>query len=159
MRILATDPGYERLGIAIIETATQNKDTLLYSDCFRTNSKDSFEKRLHMIGEEIERLIQEYTPEVFATEKLYFSSNKTTALYVAEVRGVSRYLSEKYKLRQFEYTPLQIKSAVTGHGKSDKSQIAKMTHHLIDIKKEYMLDDEYDAIAIALTCIATERIK
>lgn len=158
MRILATDPGYERLGIAVIEVIEKNKDTLLYSDCFRTNSKNSFEKRLLAIGEEVERLIKEYAPEVFATEKLYFTSNKTTAMNVAEVRGVSRYISEKYGLRQFEYTPLQIKSAVTGHGKSDKSQVAKMVPHLIDINKQNMLDDEIDAIAIGLTCIASERL-
>lgn len=157
MRVLAIDPGYERLGIAIIEKSSSKKDTLLYSDCFRTSAKDPFEERLLQIGDEVERIISLYTPTIYATEQLYFSNNQKTAMQVAEARGVLSYISKKHSLTAFEYSPLQIKSAVTGHGKSDKTQVAKMVPLLIAVPNKKMLDDEYDAIAIGLTCLASER--
>ena len=78
-------------------------------------------------------------------------------MHVAEVRGVINYLSKKNNLKLFEYSPLQIKNAVSGYGRSTKEQVAKMVPHLIEIKKEIKFDDEYDAIAIGLTCLASER--
>ena len=157
-RVLAIDPGYERLGIAIIEkNANEQKDLLLYSDCFNTSAQKSFQERLLCIGEEIERVIHTYTPHVLATEQLYFTNNQKTALKVAEVRGVISYLSQKHHLVLFEYGPSQIKQAVSGYGKSTKDQVAKMVSHLITIEKPITVDDEYDAIAIGLTCFASER--
>ncbi|MEX0652190.1 MAG: crossover junction endodeoxyribonuclease RuvC [Candidatus Paceibacterota bacterium] len=158
MRVLSIDPGYERLGIAIIEKTNTPKDTLLYSDCFRTDTQDSFKDRLLQIGLEIERLIETYSPNVIAIEQLFFNTNQKTALSVTEVIGVITYIAKKENLLIFEYTPLQIKSAVSGYGKSTKEQVAKMIPHLIEIRKEIALDDEYDAIAVGLTCLASERL-
>lgn len=157
MKVLAIDPGYERLGIAVIEKPKNGKEFLLYSDCFRTNPKDAFEERLLQIGDETERVIKEYAPDSLAIEQLYFNTNQKTVMHVAEVRGVINYLSKKNNLKLFEYSPLQIKNAVSGYGRSTKEQVAKMVPHLIEIKKEIKLDDEYDAIAIGLTCLASER--
>ncbi|HEC32633.1 MAG TPA: crossover junction endodeoxyribonuclease RuvC [Candidatus Kaiserbacteria bacterium] len=157
MKVIAIDPGYERLGIAVIERIKKEKEILLYSDCFTTDIKDKFEERLFQIGNEIERIIKKYNPNTLASEQLYFNTNQKTAMRVSEVKGVINYLSKKHNLFLFEYSPLQIKNAVTGYGRSTKEQIEKMIPHLIEIQKEIKLDDEYDAIAIGLTCLASER--
>ena len=158
MKVLAIDPGYERLGIAVVEKPKTGKEILLYSDCFRTNSKDVFEERLLHIGNEVERTIAEHNPDALAIEKLFFNTNQKTAMYVAEVIGAISYICKNNNLLIFEYTPLQIKNAVSGYGRSTKEQVAKMVPKLIDIQKEIKLDDEYDAIAIGLTCLASERV-
>lgn len=155
MIILSIDPGYERIGIAVVEKTSQ--ETLLYSDCFQTPKNDDFELRLYAIGEEIERLISEYSPTHLAIEKLFFNSNQKTAMRVAEVRGMILYLAKKYNLSLHQYTPLEIKVAVTGYGKSDKKQIMDMIPHLLTITKPVRFDDEYDAIAVGLTCAACEK--
>jgi crossover junction endodeoxyribonuclease RuvC len=159
MKVLGIDPGYERLGIAVLEKSEKGKDSLLYSNCFITSSKESFGERLLKIGDEVERIIKKYNPNVLATEQLYFNTNQKTAMNVAEVRGVINYVSQKNNLSFFEYSPLQIKNAVSGYGRSTKDQVAKMVPRLIEIRKEIKLDDEYDAIAVGLTCLASERLK
>lgn len=156
MKILAVDPGYDRLGIAVL-SKKNGEEKILYSDCFQTNKKDSYPKRILSIGNELERLIKEFKPNIFASESLFFASNKKTAIDVAGSRGVLLYIAEKHGLPFFEYTPLQIKIAVTGYGRSDKSQVTNMVHKLILIDKENVIDDEYDAIAVALTCSAIEK--
>jgi len=158
MKVLAIDPGYERLGIAVMEKPPKGKEVLLYSDCFRTSSEDIFEERLLQIGVEVERVIKKYSPDALAIEQLFFNTNQKTAMYVAKVIGAINYISKKNDLLTFEYTPLQIKNAVSGYGRSTKEQVAKMVPQLIDIQKEIELDDEYDAIAIGLTCLASERL-
>ena len=154
MRVLAIDPGYERIGIAIIDEQN-GKEIHQYSDCFRTPADIPFSERLAMIGTEIERVISVYTPEALAIETLYFTSNQKTAMLVAEARGVILYIAAKNNLALYEYTPLQIKAAVTGDGRSDKEQVTRMVTQLLKIEKHITHDDEYDAIAIGLTCLAT----
>ena len=157
MRILAIDPGYERVGIAIIDKSPgDKKEKLVYSDCFKTSAKLAFVTRLAHIGAELERLIDEYQPKALAIETLFFSTNQKTAMRVSEARGVSIYTMASRGLPVHEYSPLQIKLAVTGHGKSDKKQVIMMVPKLIEIKKDIAHDDEYDAIAIGLTCMASE---
>ena len=92
-----------------------------------------------------------------AIETLFFNSNQMTAMKVAEARGVALYESSKLGLEVFEYTPLQIKIAVTGYGRSDKKQMIDMICRLVTIEKEIKHDDEYDAIASAITCFAIEK--
>lgn len=155
-RILGIDPGYERLGIAVIEKSASGKEALLNSDCFKTPKTEFFEQRLFSVGSEIDRVIQKYSVTAFAIENLFFNTNQKTALKVSEVRGALTYIALSHKLLFFEYTPLQIKNAITGYGRSDKKQIIDMLPHLIEIKKDIKHDDEYDAIAVALTCSASE---
>ncbi|MEK7585675.1 MAG: crossover junction endodeoxyribonuclease RuvC [Patescibacteria group bacterium] len=159
MRVLAIDPGYERLGIAIIERAINRKDTLVYSDCFKTKSSSSFYARLSGIGLELENLIKKYKPEVLAIEKLYLTTNQKTVMNVAEVRGAIIYIATTNNLKIFEYTPPQVKVAVTGYGKASKDMVIKMVSKLIKIDKKTNSDDELDAIAIGLTCLACEKFK
>ena len=103
-------------------------------------------------------MIAEWSPQGMAIEKLYFETNTTTAMGVAEARGVMLYAGARAKLALYEYTPLQIKVAVTGYGKSDKRAIMDMVPRLIKLPNRTMIDDEVDAIAIALTCFAYEKI-
>lgn len=156
MIILAIDPGYERVGIAIIEKQ-KNKDELIYSDCFKTESKTDFPQRLHKIGAEIDSLIEKYKPEILAIETLLFHTNQKTAIKVSEAKGVIVYSAVRKNLYIKEFTPLQIKNAVTGNGKSPKPQVTKMLKNLIEINKKIKYDDEFDAIAVGITCSATVR--
>lgn len=153
MIILGIDPGYERIGVAIIEKGL--KDVLIHSECIKTNSKTAFPKRLNEIGIQLEKIVKKYSPEILAIETLIFNTNQKTALKVSEARGVIVYISVNLGLEIFEYTPLQIKNAVTGYGRATKTQVETMTRNLITIEKNNIIDDEMDAIAIALTCSAS----
>lgn len=156
MRILAVDPGYDRLGIAIVEREGTGKESLLYSECLETQKKHRHEERLLVISKRLAEIIRDHSPSVLATETLFFSVNQKTALKVAEVRGVILTEAARASLPVFEYNPMQVKVAVTGYGKSDKDQVIFMTKKILRINKE-ALDDEYDAMAIGITCFATER--
>ncbi len=158
MRIIAIDPGYERLGIAVMEKIPKGKETLIYSDCFFTPKTKAHHERLAMVAEEIARIIIEYKPEALAIEKLFFSKNQKTALLVAEARGVILAECSRNDLKVFEYSPAEIKIAVTGHGASDKNQIIAMIPRLISLSnKPIKYDDEYDAIACGVTYFAHEK--
>ncbi len=156
MKILSIDPGYERLGIAIIEKERGKKDSLIYSECFKTDAKIPFEDRLLEIGNKVEELINNYSPFVLAIETLFFSKNTKTAMRVAETRGTIIYIAKKNKLNIKEINPMEIKLAVTGDGKSDKQQMTKMVQLILKIDKK-ATDDEYDAIACGLACCALIR--
>ncbi len=156
MKIIGIDPGYDRLGIAIIEKEEKKKEILIYSECLQTSSKDSFYTRLEQVGQRVSDLIEKYSPEALAIESLFISKNQKTAMRVSEARGVIIYEAICHQIPVFEYTPLQIKIAVTGHGASDKAQMIKMLPILIKISNKKTHDDEYDAMAVALTCLASE---
>lgn len=154
MRVLALDPGYERLGIAVLEKEIGGKEQLIFSECFQTPKTSLFTNRLHAVGVELCKIIKEYSPEAVAIESLFFTNNQKTAMHVAEVRGVIMYEAMNHKLQFAEYTPGQIKIAVTGDGRADKKQIFSMVSRLVKIDKEIKFDDEYDAIAIGITFLA-----
>jgi crossover junction endodeoxyribonuclease RuvC len=151
MIILGIDPGYDRLGIAIIEKPYKGKESLLYSDCFTTSSKDDIYTRLEQIGTEISSVIEKFKPDALAIENLFITKNQKTAMRVSEARGIIIYECLKNSLDVFEYSPMQIKTAITSDGTSDKERMIKMVNLLIKIPKKKALDDEYDAIAVALT--------
>jgi len=153
MIVLGIDPGYDRLGLAIIKQETGQQE-LLYSDCFITDKKDIFSCRLLAIGNEVEKILLDWQPDVVAMEKLYFTINQKTAMAVAEARGVITYLCAKHNLPLAEYTPLEIKTCITGYGAADKKQMIGLIPKLIKIAKIIEYDDEYDAIGVALTYLA-----
>jgi crossover junction endodeoxyribonuclease RuvC len=157
MRILSIDPGYERLGVAILDKEKGQKEVLVFSDCIKTSPKDSFEDRLTQIGLKIEELIFIYKPTALSIENLFISNNQKTAMRVAEVRGTLIYICRKNNLSIKEFTPLQVKLSVTGDGKSSKDQMIKMVKLLIKGAKQDALDDEYDAIAVGLAFFAYTR--
>lgn len=158
MIIIAIDPGYERMGVAILEKGT-GKEVLLFSDCVKTSATLPHEERLKIIGNSINSLIEKYKPEAMAIETLFFKTNAKTAMKVSEARGVMLYEAARNNLKLGEFTPLQIKVAVTGYGKSEKDQVTMMVRKLIQINKEIKHDDEYDAIAVGLTFFAYNRVR
>ncbi len=159
MILIGIDPGYERLGIAVLEkNKGERKETILYSDCFKTSSKLPLPERLFLLGSEVAQIIKKFKPEKLAIEKLYFENNQKTAMGVSEARGIIIFIGKSYGLDILEYTPLQIKNAVTGYGKATKDQVHAMVSKLIDVPKDIRHDDEIDAIAIAITGFATTRL-
>lgn len=154
MKVIAIDPGYERMGVAIIEKLN-GKENLLFSECFKTSPKIPHEERLKLIGQEIEILIKKYKPESMAIETLFFKTNQKTALHVSEARGVMLYVASVFGLKVVEFSPMAIKVAVTGYGASEKDQVKFMVQKLIKINTKIKYDDEYDAIAVGLTYFAS----
>ncbi|MEK9168109.1 MAG: crossover junction endodeoxyribonuclease RuvC [Patescibacteria group bacterium] len=154
MRILAIDPGYERMGAAILEKQ-RGKEIFLFSVCIRTSAKDVFPKRLAVLGSEVEKIIDEWHPDALAIETLLFNSNQKTAMRVAEARGVVVYIAAARGLPVYEYTPLQVKTGVTGYGRAPKEQVAALVRALLGLQNMAKYDDETDAIAIGLTALAS----
>lgn len=157
-RILAIDPGYERVGIAVLEKNSLGKEELLFSECFKTSAKIPHHERLSLIGKEVGFVIKKYKPSILAIEKLYFTTNQKTVMGVSEARGVILFVGKINNLEIFEYTPPEIKVAVTGYGKANKEMVMAMVSRLIKFKKIIKSDDELDAIAIGLTCFACEKL-
>jgi crossover junction endodeoxyribonuclease RuvC len=156
MRIIGIDPGYERLGIAVIE-GERTKETLLHSECFKTSASLPFAERLLLLGTHFEKIITQYSPELLSIENLFISNNQKTAMRVAETRGALLYIAQRNNIPIVEFTPLQVKDAIVGYGKSSKDQVAHMVERLIKVPKGKRIDDEYDAIALALTASACHR--
>ncbi len=157
MKLLSIDPGFERLGIAVI-SSEKGKLTLAASECFKTSAKIPFAERLAAIQEKVEDVIASHKPTALAIEKLFFSNNQTTAMRVAEARGVVVATAARHGLAVYEYTPGEIKVAVTGNGAAGKAAVMKMIPILIHMKTASSSDDEMDAIAVGLTCLARERL-
>jgi crossover junction endodeoxyribonuclease RuvC len=151
VRIIGIDPGFDRLGVAVVDKEGI-KETLVFSTCITTSKKDSFEERISEIGRTLSDLFIHYQGNELAIETLFFTKNQKTIITVAEVRGVCIYLAHTHGMTIFEYSPPQIKSAITGHGKATKEDIAIMVPKILKSeRKEKVTDDEIDAIAIALT--------
>lgn len=153
MKVLAIDPGYDRVGVAVMEKV-DNKEVLLHSECITTEKTDVLTDRLLMLGKRIEVLITEYAPTAVGIETLFFNTNQKTGIGVAQARGIIIYLALKAGCRVYEFGPQEIKVAVTGYGKSDKNAVILMTKRLVKNIPEKALDDEYDAIAVGITCLA-----
>lgn len=154
MRVIGIDPGYDRLGVAVMEYR-EGKEHLLYSTCIESDKKQSLPERIHMVGDAFLNLLETYGPDTFAVETLFFNKNVKTALGVAEARGALLYLAKSAGCSVYEFSPQQIKSAITGYGNSDKQAVIAMVGRLITGAPAKALDDEYDAIAVAVTCLAS----
>jgi crossover junction endodeoxyribonuclease RuvC len=155
--ILGIDPGYDRLGMAVIEKpagANGSKEVVLYSSCLQTSAKEDIYARFRKIGKVVAEIFDQYSPDVLAIENLFITKNQKTAMRVSEVRGIIIYEAVKRDIPVHEYSPMQVKTSVTGDGTSDKARIIKMVGLLVKLPKKKIIDDEYDAIAVALTCSA-----
>src|SRR6185503_3425925 len=129
-RILACDPGFERLGVAVLEKQA-GKEIVLYSTCVRTATTLSFPERLRELGNAVEALITTWKPTHVALEEIFFEKNAKTAIGVAQVRGILAYIAATHGLGVESYTPLQVKVAITGYGKSSKNELAAMVLRLV----------------------------
>tara|TARA_B100000745_G_scaffold104528_3_gene66783 strand:- start:9574 stop:10098 length:525 start_codon:yes stop_codon:yes gene_type:complete len=150
--VLGIDPGYDRFGVALVKKE-DGRESLLFSDCFVTNKSDEFSDRLLFLGKELENLLKKWSPDAVAVENLFVTKNQKTASRVSEVRGMVIYLSKTFNLPIFEYTPLEIKMTIAGHGTAPKNQVAIMVGHTVKLPEKKRLDDEFDAIATGLACL------
>jgi len=153
MKVLAIDPGYDRLGVAVMEYQA-DKEIIIYSTCIETDKKSELTERLYEIGKIVSTLLLKYKPDTVAVETLFFNKNIKTAIGVAEARGIIIYLAKQAKCQLYEFGPQEIKIAVTGYGKSDKQAVFAMIKRLLPDVPPKALDDEYDAIAVGITCLA-----
>tara|TARA_B100000745_G_C20016392_1_gene345460 strand:+ start:89 stop:559 length:471 start_codon:yes stop_codon:yes gene_type:complete len=153
MKVLAVDPGYDRLGIAVIEKQN-GSEILLYSSCIETPKEQTLADRLHTIGVQFSKLLTKHKPDVVGIETLFFNKNVKTAIGVAQARGMILYLAKEAGADIMEFGPQEIKIAVTGYGKSDKNAVVDMVKRLVQNVPENALDDEYDAIAVGVTALA-----
>ncbi len=152
MRILAIDPGYDRMGIAVLE-GDPSKPQLVWSDCI-TPAKGETSARLAEAAIAVEAAVQKYTPDAGALESLFFSKNVKSALGVAEARGVVLAIFGKAKLPVIECSPQEVKMAVTGYGAADKNAVMAMVPKLLYLEPKKRLDDELDAIAVGISALA-----
>ena len=149
MIILGIDPGYAIVGYGAIEYA-RGKFRVIGYGAITTEAGLPVETRLEMIHDELKNIISRYHPDEIAVEELFFNSNHTTAITVAEARGVILLTAKQAGINIFEYTPLQVKSAVVGYGKADKKQVIALTNSILGLEKGPKLDDTADALAIAV---------
>ncbi|BED92815.1 MAG: crossover junction endodeoxyribonuclease RuvC [Candidatus Paraimprobicoccus trichonymphae] len=158
MIVLGIDPGYARVGYGVISFENSIYKTLDYNSII-TGSKQKFSERLEIIFDEISRICEKYKPDEVAIESLYFQKNRKTVIGVAEARGVILLSLQKKNLNIFEYTPLQIKSVITGYGKAQKYQIISMVVRLLRLENAPNFDDTADALAIALCHVNFQKIQ
>lgn len=151
MVILGIDPGLERVGYGVIETGKGNNYTLLDYGIIKTPAHHPTVERLVMIEKGVEQLLTKYNPQAVAIEELFFTKNITTGIVVAEARGVIMVTAQKLCGQLFEYTPNQIKQAITGWGGAEKQQIQQMVKFLLKMPTVPKPDDAADALAVALT--------
>ena len=152
MRVLGIDPGFDRLGLAVVE-GDPSRPTLVWSDCV-SPAKGAMEDRLAAVERAVADAIKKYAPDLVALETLFFSTNKKTALGVAEARGAVLSAIGAAGLSARELSPGTVKLAVTGNGRADKAAIARMIPHLISLPPKKRLDDELDAIAVGIAALA-----
>jgi crossover junction endodeoxyribonuclease RuvC len=153
MIIVGIDPGYDRLGIAVLEKKGTG-GAVLHSECFTTKASLPLPVRLSLVQEKVREVLIEYKPTVLAIETLYFSSNKKTAISVAEARGVILAEAAAHKITIEEYAPGTIKVAVAGDGRATKEGVMRMVPLLTKLPHATTSDDELDAIAVGLTACA-----
>lgn len=157
MIVLGIDPGYATVGYGVIESESGKNRAIDYG-VVTTPKTDSLPKRLAAISESFNELMDKYKPDAVAIEELFFYTNQKTAILVAEARGALLLTVYGRYGELYEYTPLQIKQAVTGYGRADKKQIQQMVMRLLRLKEMPKPDDAADALAVALTHARTNRL-
>ena len=156
MVVLGIDPGLATLGWGVLKNDRGRFETIDYGVVL-TPKEESLPVRLAMLEEGVNKLIDKYHPDEIALEELFFNNNITTGINVAQARGVILLTCVKKCGRLYEYTPLQIKQALTGYGKADKKQMQIMVKTLLRLDNIPKPDDAADALAVALTHCQTSR--
>ena len=149
MRILGIDPGYAIVGYGVLEFDNMRFKVINYG-AITTTPETPFEKRLSEIYGDMCSVLDMFKPDCMSIEKLYFNTNITTGIDVAHARGVTMLSAVQRNVPIFEYTPLQVKVAVTGYGRAEKHQIQEMTKNILHLKDVPKPDDTADALAIAI---------
>lgn len=149
MIILGIDPGYAIVGYGVIEYKANRFNVINYG-AITTSKDDDLNDRLLQIYNQLITIIDTYKPECLSIEKLFFNTNATTAIGVAEARGICILAAKQRNMTVSEYTPLQVKQAVTGYGKAIKQQVQEMTRMLLNLRSIPKPDDTADALALAI---------
>ncbi len=155
--VLGIDPGYDRLGLAIVKKETSKKEELVFSECFTTDKKLPHNERLTLVRNELLKILEEHSPNEASIEALFFSNNKKTAGKVSEVRGVILETLSSFGIETTEYSPTTIKLAVTGNGRATKENIIKMVPLILSGARNIKSDDEMDAVAAAITHLSSRK--
>lgn len=159
MIILGIDPGTAIVGWGVIDTGPKHdvsKAVCVAYSCISTDKSMTDSQRLLAIANGMEGLLKQYTPDLVGVEKLFFATNQKTVMTVSQARGVILMVIEKEGLPMMEFTPLQIKQALTGYGKADKAQIQQMIKLILRLSEIPKPDDAADALAIAVTAAQTK---
>jgi len=151
MLILGIDPGTVAIGLGLIEYKNK-KAALVAFDCLTTNPKETTAQRLEDLYKKLTDFIKKHKPEIITVEDLFFFKNLKTAIKVSQARGVILLAASQQKITIFEYTPLQIKQALTGYGRADKNQVQQMVKAVLGLKEIPQPDDAADALAAAICC-------
>ncbi len=151
MRIIGIDPGTGILGFGVIDVE-KNSMTLVDAGVIKTPVHQADSDRLETIFVELSEIIKDCKPTVMSVEKLFFAQNVTTAMSVSQARGVVLLIGKQHKMELHEYTPQQIKQALTGYGKAEKAQIQEMVRTILKLKAIPKPDDAADALAAAICC-------
>ncbi|HBL41511.1 MAG TPA: crossover junction endodeoxyribonuclease RuvC [Ruminococcaceae bacterium] len=149
MIILGIDPGYAIVGYGVVDY-TANHFMVLDYGAVTTQAKTPFLQRLDEIYEGMTYLMERFSPDVMSIEKLFFNTNTTTAMDVAQARGVIMLAAQKHGLTVGEFTPLQVKQSVVGYGRAEKKQVQEMTRLLLNLDAIPKPDDTADALAMAI---------
>lgn len=158
MIVMGIDPGVAKLGYAFIKVKERREELeAIDYNCITTDSKLTPGERLKIINNELNKLIKKYKPEIMAVESLYFFKNLKTALPVSQAKGVVLLTAAKKKIPVCEFTPLQVKMAVTGYGKAEKKQVQKMIREILKMKEVPKKDDAADALGVALCYLFSKK--
>ncbi len=151
---MGVDPGTARLGYGLV-TSKGTRAAWVAHGCLTPPAKASPAERLLYLAENLRQIIRTHSPEVVSVEKLFFSRNVTTAIAVGQARGVALLAAAEAGLPVREFTPGEVKLAVTGYGKADKEQIQFMVKTILGLRETPEPDDAADALAIAICCLNT----
>ena len=157
MIILGIDPGFGTMGYGVIDKRADGNCVPVDYGVITTPKDESFPVRLAILEQGLNKLYEKFKPEEISVEELFFTKNVTTGIQVAEARGVILLSAVKYCGRLFEYTPNQIKQALTGYGKADKVQMMHVVQSILRLKQIPRPDDAADALAVALCHAHTSR--
>lgn len=149
MKVLGIDPGYAIIGYGVVGFDNLRFKPIEYG-AITTPAKTLFTDRLEKIFSGVTSVLEKYNPDAVAIEKLFFNTNTTTAIDVAQARGVIVLAARLRNIPVYEYTPLQVKQAVTGYGRAEKQQVQEMIKHILNLKSVPKPDDTADALAIAI---------
>jgi len=156
MTILGIDPGIADTGFGVIKKDSDKFSAIEYGS-IKTSKADDLPHRLNALYKDITQIIKKHKPSKIAVEQLFFAKNAKTAITVAHARGVVLLASEQAKCEIQEFTPLQIKQALTGYGKADKNQIQQMVKTILNLNQIPKPDDAADALATAICCAQTKQ--
>jgi crossover junction endodeoxyribonuclease RuvC len=151
MIILGIDPGTAATGYGLVRKKADNLNLIEYG-CIKTEPKFSTAERLNKLNQQLAKIIQEHKPQKIAVEDIFFFKNLKTAVKVSQARGVILAKAAQMQIPVIEHTPLQVKQAVTGYGRAEKSQVQKMVKILLSLKEIPKPDDAADALAVAICC-------